>query len=30
MAVSGTCALLIGFVFNGPAWAFLLVALVWG
>jgi MFS family permease len=30
MAVSGACALLIGFVFDGPAWAFLAVALVWG
>jgi len=30
MAASGLCALLIGFVYDGPAWAFLLVALVWG
>lgn len=30
MAISGTCALLIGFFFDGPAWLFLTVALVWG
>jgi MFS family permease len=30
MAASGLCALLIGFVYDGPAWAFLAVALVWG
>ena len=30
MAASGLCALLIGFVYDGPAWAFLLVALIWG
>jgi len=30
MAASGACALAIGFVYDGPAWAFLLVALVWG
>lgn len=30
MAISGTAALLIGFTFDGPLWAFALVALVWG
>jgi MFS family permease len=30
MGVSGACALAIGAVFAGPAWAFLLVALIWG
>ncbi|MBA1141015.1 MFS transporter [Mesorhizobium neociceri] len=30
MAVSGGCALLIGFLFAGPFWLFMLVALVWG
>ncbi len=30
MAVSGACALLIGFTFDGPMWLFALVALVWG
>jgi MFS family permease len=30
MGLSGSCALLIGLVFHGPLWAFLLVALVWG
>jgi len=30
MAASGACALAIGFVYDGPGWAFLLVALVWG
>jgi MFS family permease len=30
MALSGSCALLAGFVFNGPAWLFIVVALVWG
>jgi MFS family permease len=30
MAASGLCALLIGFVYDGPVWAFLAVALVWG
>ena len=30
MAASGTCALLIGFTFDGPEWLFLLVAGVWG
>lgn len=30
MLVSGACALLIGFTFDGPAWLFGLVALVWG
>lgn len=30
MLVSGFCALLIGFVFDGPLWLFILVAIVWG
>ncbi|BAV50880.1 major facilitator superfamily protein [Mesorhizobium loti] len=30
MIVSGLCALAIGFVFDGPLWLFVLVALVWG
>ena len=30
LAISGTCALLIGFVFTGPVWLFLIVAAVWG
>ncbi len=30
MALSGACALGIGLVFEGPAWAFLAVALLWG
>ena len=30
MAISGTCAVLIGFFYNGPATVFVLVALVWG
>jgi len=30
MAVSGTCALLIGLLVDGPAWLVLLVGLVWG
>ena len=30
MGVSGICALLIGVVFDGPLWAFGLVALIWG
>lgn len=30
MALSGMCALAIGAVFNGPAWLFVLVALLWG
>jgi MFS family permease len=30
LAGSGACALAIGLVFTGPAWAFLLVALIWG
>ncbi len=30
MAVSGLCALLIGFAFDGPAWLFVTIALVWG
>ncbi|MFW7357550.1 MAG: MFS transporter [Brucella sp.] len=30
MIVSGLCALLIGFVFSGPIWLIVLVAVVWG
>ncbi|TGP18902.1 MULTISPECIES: MFS transporter [unclassified Mesorhizobium] len=30
MIVSGTCALLMGFLFAGPLWLFMLVAVVWG
>ncbi len=30
LAVSGSCALLIGIFFNGPAWLFALVVLLWG
>ncbi|PTE10998.1 MFS transporter [Mesorhizobium helmanticense] len=30
MLVSGLCALLIGFVFDGPLWLFAVVAIVWG
>ncbi|RUX28752.1 MFS transporter [Mesorhizobium sp. M2A.F.Ca.ET.042.01.1.1] len=30
MLVSGSCALLMGFLFTGPLWLFMLVAIVWG
>ncbi|OSP54772.1 MFS transporter [Pseudoruegeria sp. SK021] len=30
MAVSGSCALLIGVLFDGPGWALALVAVIWG
>ncbi|BCM17969.1 MFS transporter [Mesorhizobium sp. J8] len=30
MLVSGGCALLMGFLFTGPLWLFVLVAIVWG
>jgi MFS family permease len=30
MIVSGLCALAIGFVFDGPLWLFVLIAIVWG
>ncbi len=30
MTVSGLCALLIGFVYDGPLWLFVVVAIVWG
>ena len=30
LSVSGLCALAIGLTFNGPAWLFAVVALVWG
>jgi len=30
MVVSGLCALLIGFAFDGPTWLVVLIAIVWG
>lgn len=30
MIVSGTCAVAIGYVFDGPAWALAMVAIIWG
>ncbi|WP_281277374.1 MFS transporter [Paracoccus methylarcula] len=30
MAVSGACALLIGFAFDGPEWLLALIAVIWG
>lgn len=30
MALSGGCALLIGFAFDGPVWLLALIAIVWG
>jgi MFS family permease len=30
MGISGSCAVLIGLLFGGPAWLVLLVSLVWG
>lgn len=30
MAISGTCALAIGLAFDGPAWLFVGIVLVWG
>lgn len=30
LGVSGLCALLIGFAFDGPAWLFAAIALIWG
>lgn len=30
MAVSGSCALLIGLFFDGPFWAFAMIILIWG
>jgi MFS family permease len=30
MIASGTCALLMGFVFDGPQWLLVLVVIVWG
>jgi len=30
MIVSGSCALVMGFLFTGPLWLFMLVAIVWG
>jgi MFS family permease len=30
MVVSGLCAFLIGFAFDGPTWLVVLIAIVWG
>lgn len=30
MIVSGTCALVIGFAFGGPAWGFIAILMIWG
>lgn len=30
MTISGTCALIIGFAFDGPIWLLVLIAAVWG
>ncbi len=30
MALSGSCAVAIGFAFDGPSWLFIAIALVWG
>ena len=30
LAVSGTCALIMGFFYGGPAWLILLIGIVWG
>ena len=30
MIVSGACALLIGFAFNGPPWLFITILVIWG
>jgi hypothetical protein len=30
LALSGSCAVLIGFTFEGPLWLFMLVGLFWG
>ena len=30
MAVSGTCAILVGLVYDGPTWLLCLVVLIWG
>lgn len=30
MGISGVCALLIGFAFDGPGWALAFIAIVWG
>ena len=30
MIVSGSCALAMGFLFTGPLWLFMLVAIIWG
>lgn len=30
MLISGSCALIIGFTFNGPTWLMIVVSLIWG
>ena len=30
LAVSGTCALIMGFAYGGPAWLILLIGIIWG
>jgi MFS family permease len=30
MAISGTCALVIGFSFDAPLWLFITIAIIWG
>ncbi|WP_376781769.1 MFS transporter, partial [Rhizobium rhizoryzae] len=30
MLASGACALLVGFLFNGPFWLLMIVVLIWG
>ncbi len=30
LAISGTCALIMGFFYGGPAWLILLVGIIWG
>ena len=30
MVISGTCALTIGFFFDGPPWLFITIAMIWG
>jgi MFS family permease len=30
LAVSGTCALLMGFAFGGPAWVIVVIGVIWG
>ena len=30
LGISGACALMIGFVYSGPQWLFVVIALIWG